>query len=90
MVGTVCKSLHFFSSPEPKAQDVWLRMSYCDHSSSVVRLSTPLNNFSSETPGPIFFKFLLEPSVNGGLKIYTNGLSLLIKLAAMPICTKNI
>ena len=59
------------------------RMSYCDHSSSVVRPSTPLNNFSAETPGPIFFKFLLDPSVNGGLKIYTNGIGPLIKMAAM-------
>ena len=64
-------------------------MSYCDHSSSVIRQSSPLNNFSSETPGPIFFKFLLEPSVNEGLKIYTNGLGLLIKMASMPIYGKN-
>ena len=32
-----------------------------------VRPSTPLNN-SSETTGPVFFKFLLEPSVNGGIE----------------------
>ena len=43
-------------------------MNYCDHSRSVVRPSTTLNNFF-ETPGPIFFKFLLEPIVNRGLKI---------------------
>ena len=49
-----------------------------------VRPSTPLNN-SSETTGPVFFKFLLEPSVNGGLKIYTNSLGPLIKIAAIPI-----
>ena len=63
-------------------------MSYCDHSSSIIRPSTPLNNFS-ETPGPIFFKFLLVPFVNGGLKICTNGLSPLIKMTAMPIYGKN-
>ena len=34
----------------------------------------------SETPGPIFFKCLLEPFVNGGLKIYTNGFGPLIKI----------
>ena len=60
---------------------VLAHLSYCDHSLSV--------SFSSETPGPIFFKFLLEPSVNGGLKIYTNGLGPLIKVAAMPIYGKN-
>ena len=55
-------------------------MSYCDHLPSVC-LSTPLNNFFSETPGPIFFKLNVEPSVNGGLKICTNGHGLLIKIA---------
>ena len=48
-----------------------LRMSYCDHSPSVVRRRpsvvrrpfTLLNDFSSETPGPIFFKLNVEPSV---------------------------
>ena len=64
-------------------------MSYCDHFPSVVRPSTPLNNFSSETPGPIFFKCHQEPSVNGGLKIFTYGHGLLIKMAAMPIYGKN-
>ena len=57
---------------------------------SVRRPPTPLNNFSSKTPGPIFFKFLLEPFLNGGLKICTNGLCPLIKMAAMPIYGKNI
>ena len=56
--------------------------------SSVVRPSRPLNDVSV-TPRPIFFKFLLEPSGNGGLKIYTNGLGPLIKMAAMPIYGKN-
>ena len=28
--------------------------------------STHLNNFYPEIPGPIFFKFHVEPSVNGG------------------------
>ena len=60
-------------------------MSYCDHSPSVVcHLSvrpsvrpsvstfTPLNDFSSETPGPNFFNFYVEPCVKGGLKICKN------------------
>ena len=37
-------------------------MAYCDHLLSVVRPSTPLNDFS-ETPGPIVFKLHVEPSV---------------------------
>ena len=57
-----------------------LRMSYCDHSPSIrpsVHLSvhpfTPLNDFSSETPGPNFFKLHVELCVKGELKICTNG-----------------
>ena len=77
-----------FSSPEPKAQ-----ISYYDQSPSVVRPSTPLNGFFSNPPppppGPIFIKFHMEPSVNGGLKIYTNGHGPLIKLAVMTIYGKN-
>ena len=71
------------------------RMSYCDHLQSIVHhllsivhLSTPLNNFSFEIPGPIFFTHV-EPAVKGGLKIYTNGHSPLIKMAAMPIYGKK-
>ena len=46
---------------------------------------TPLNDFSSETPGPIFSKLHVEPSVKGGVKIYTNGHGPLIKMATMSI-----
>ena len=56
---------------------------------SIVHLSTPLNDFSSVTPGPIFFKLYVEPCVKGGLKIYTNGHGPLIKMAAMPIYGKK-
>ena len=42
-----------------------------------------------EMPGPIFFKRHVEPSVKGGLKIYTNGHGSLSKMAAMPIMVKN-
>ena len=42
-----------------------LRMSYCDHFSSIVhasiRLLTFSNNFSSETAEPILLKFHTEP-----------------------------
>ena len=53
--------------------------------SSSVRRPSPLNDFSSVTAGPIFFKLHVESSVEGGLKIYTNGHAPLIKVAAMPI-----
>ena len=66
-------------------------MSYCDHlPSSSVRPSTPLNDVSSEIPGPIFFKLHVKPSVKGGLKICTNSHDPFIKMAAMPINGKNI
>ena len=65
-------------------------MSYCDHLPSVVvRLSTLLNDFSSETPRPVFFKLHMEPSVKVGLKICSNGHGSFIKLAAMPKNSKN-
>ena len=51
----------------------------------VRRPSTPLNDFSSETAGPIFFKLRVEPSVKWGLKIRMNGHDPLIKRAAMSI-----
>ena len=51
--------------------------------------STPLNIVFSETPGPVFFKIHMKPSVNGVLKICTNGHGLLIKIAAMPIYGEN-
>ena len=47
-------------------------MRYYDHLPSV-HPPTPLNDFSSETAGPIFFKLHVESSVKGGLKICTNG-----------------
>ena len=42
-------------------------LAHLSHSS--VRLFTPLNDLSSETPGPNFFKVHVEPYVKGGLKI---------------------
>ena len=55
---------------------------------SVVCPSTPLKDYS-ETPGPIFFKFCMAPSVNWGLKIYTNGHGPSIKMTAMAIYGKK-
>ena len=48
-------------------------MIYYDHSLFVVHPSvrpfTPLNDFSSEIPGPDFLELYVKPSVKGGLKI---------------------
>ena len=81
------KSTNIFSLPELKAQDEVL-WSLTIHRPFSVRLSTPLN-FSSGTPGPIFFKFHVEPSFNGRLKICPNGQGPLIKMATMPIYGKD-
>ena len=73
VVGYYCFTL--CSSPEPKAPDSAqddLLWSVAIHRPSIRPLS-PLNDFSSETPGPTFFKFHVESSVNGVLKICSNG-----------------
>ena len=77
------------------AVGILLKMSYCDlfpsvvrRRPSVVRPSTLLNDFSSENPGPIFFKLHVEPSVKEVLKICSNGHGPLIKIAAIPIYGK--
>ena len=57
---------------------------------SSVCVSTPLNDFSSEIPGPIFSKLHVEPSGKGGLKSYTNCYGPLIKMAAMSIYDKTL
>ena len=57
-------------------------------SESVRCLPSHLNDFSSKTSGPISFKLHVKTYVKGGLKIYTNGHGLLIKMAAMPIYSK--
>ena len=72
-----------------KAQDELLCSLAVRRRPSVRRPSTHKNDFSSETPGPIFFKLHMEPSVKGGLKICTNGHGPLITMAAMPIYSEN-
>ena len=74
---TFLYNLYIFNSLEPNTQDELLwSLAVCLPPSS-----TPLNHFSSENPGQIFFRLHVEPSVEGGLKICTNGHSLLIKMA---------
>ena len=44
---------------------------------------------SPETHRRVFFKLHVEPTVEGGFKIYTNGQDAFIKMAAMPVNGKN-
>ena len=69
-----------------------LRMSYCDHLSSVIvsRPSTLLNDFSSEIPWPFVFKLHMEPAVKGGLKFCSNCYGPLIIMTVMPTHGKSI
>ena len=62
------------------------RMNYCDHSPFVVRPSTPLNDFSSETHGPVFFKHY---SVKG-VENCTTSQGPKRKMAAMAIYGKHL
>ena len=48
------------------------------------------NVFSSKTAWPIEAKFKVEPSWEGGRKVYKNGPGHMIKMAAMPIYGKNL
>ena len=57
---------------------------------SVVRPFTFSNVFSSETAWPIKAKFYVEPSWEGGTKVYINGPDDMIKMVAMPIYGKNL
>ena len=56
----------------------------------VHRPSTISNVFSSETAWPIKAKFYMEPSWEGGTKVYINGPGHMTKMAAMPIYGKNL
>ena len=48
------------------------------------------NFFSSRTASPIETKFHVEPPWDGRTKVYANGSGHLTKIAAMPICDKNL
>ena len=51
--------------------------------------STISKSFSSETAWPIKAKLHVEHPWEGGTKVYINGPSHMIKMAAMPIYGKN-
>ena len=80
------------SSPEPLGSQGELIVYPCSgiHLSSVRRLSTISNIFSSETTWPIEAKFYLEPPWEGGTKVCINGPGHMTKMAAMPIYGKNL
>ena len=48
------------------------------------------NIFFSETTWPVKVKFHKEPLLNGGTKVCPNGPGHMTKMAAMPICGKNL
>ena len=48
-----------------------------------------LSNISSETTGPIEAKFHMEPPLDGGTKVCSNGPGHRTKIAAMPIYGKK-
>ena len=48
------------------------------------------NIFSLETTGPIEAKFQTEPPWDGETKVCLNGRGHMTKMAAMPICGKNL
>ena len=52
--------------------------------------STFSNFFFLETAWPIEAKFYVEPPWDGGLKVWSNGLGHMTKMAAIPIYGKNL
>ena len=61
--------------------------------SSVVAVCQPFtisNVFSSETAWPIKAKFYVEPPLEGGTKVYINGLGHMTKMAVMSIYGKKL
>ena len=63
------------------------------HSLTVIQVhsdSTFSNFFSLETAWPIEAKFHVEPPWDGRMKVNTNGLCYMTKMAVMPIYGKNL
>ena len=60
-------SFYIFSSPEPKAQDELLWSLSVRHPSDHPSVHT-FEHFSSETPGPNFFKLYVEHYGKGGIE----------------------
>ena len=81
-----------FSSPEHLGSLGELIVYPCSgvRPSSVRRLFTISNIFSSETAWPIKAKFYVESPWEGGTKVYINGPGHMTKMAATPIYGKNL
>ena len=77
------------SSPEPSGSQGELIV-YPYSGVRCRRRQQCLNIFSSETALPIKAKFYVEPPWEGGTKVYTKGPGPMTKMAAMPICGKNL
>ena len=67
--------------------EFWRSRSFGDlgQRSHVSCLSTFSKGFSSETTGPILFKFHMQPSRKGGKKLYIFYSSHMTKMATIPI-----
>ena len=79
-----------FSSPEPSGSQGELIVYPCSGDRCRCRCQQCLNIFSSETAWPIKAKLYVEPPWEGGTKVYINGPGHMTKMAAMPICDKNL
>ena len=79
----------FISSPEPSGSQGELIVYPYSGVRCRLRLQC-LNIFSSETALPIKAKFYVEPSWEGGTKVYINGPGDMTKMATMPIYGKNL
>ena len=69
---------------------MYVCMHSCMHVCLYVCMSTFSNIFSSETTGPFEAKFNVEPTWDGRLKICSNGIGHMTKIAAVPIYGKNL
>ena len=80
----------FISSPEPLGSQGELIVYPSSRRPSVV-VHPPFSKiFSSKTTWPIKAKFYVEPSWEGGTKVYINGPGHMTKMAATPIYGKNL
>ena len=81
--------LCIISSPEPLGSQGELIVYPSSRHPSVVRRPPFSKIFSSETAWPIKAKFYVELPLEGGTKVYINGLGHMTKMATTPIYGKN-
>ena len=79
------------SSPEPLGSEGELIVyASSQRRPSSVRRPPFSKILSSETAWPIKAKFYVEPTWEGGAKVYINRQGTMIKMAAMPLYGKNL